>query len=147
MFNERVRRVMIRETLVTASPQTSVREATQLMACNGCSALLVVDDEQLAGIFTAHDAVSRVLAAGRDAGSTPLAEVMTREPVTVEPDRPFGYALQLMQTRGVRRLPVVDGKRAVGIVTERGALDPEMEDFICEALRREGFRDEGPPMI
>jgi CBS domain-containing protein len=146
MFNERVRRLMTREHLVTAAPHTSVREAARLMAEGGIGAVLVVDSEQLAGIFTSQDAVRRVLAAGRDAAATTLSEVMTPSPITVEPDRLFGYALQLMQERGVRHLPVVEGKRPVGIVTARGALDPEMEDFICEAIRRDEFRTtQAPP--
>lgn len=145
MFNERVRHVMARERLVVAAPQTSVREAARLMTETAASALLVVDSDRLAGIFTARDALRRVLACDRDPGATPLSEVMTPAPCTVGPERLFGFALQLMQERGVRHLPVVDGQRAVGIVSARSVLDPEMEDFNCEALRREGFSSAGSP--
>ncbi|CAD5375077.1 Putative signal-transduction protein with CBS domains [Rubrivivax sp. A210] len=145
MFNERVRHVMTRERLVVAPPQTSVRAAARLMAETASSALLVVDSEKLVGIFTARDALRRVIACDRDADATALDEVMTKSPLTVAPERLFGFALQVMQERGVRHLPVVEGQRAVGIVTARSVLDPEMEDFNCEALRREGFSTEGVP--
>lgn len=145
MFNERVRHVMARERLVVAAPQTSVREAARLMTESAATALLVVDSDRLTGIFTARDALRRVLASDRDAAATTLAEVMTPAPCTVSPDRLFGFALQLMQERGVRHLPVVEGQRPVGMVTARSVLDPEMEDFSCEALRREGFSTAGAP--
>ncbi len=139
MFNERVRRVMALEKLVTAPLQTTVREAARLMSEAGGGAVLVTDGGRLVGIFTSRDAALRVTAARRDADATTLADVMTGSPITVEPDRPFGYALQLMQQHHVRHLPVVEGGRPVGVVTARNAMDPEMEDFSCEAVRREGF--------
>jgi len=140
MFNERVRRMMAGERLMTAPLQTSVRDAARMMADAGGGVVLVMDGERLAGIFTSRDAAMRVLALGRDAAHTALAEVMTGAPITVEPDRPFGFALQLMQDYGVRHLPVVEGGKPIGVVTARNALDPELEDFSCEAVRREGFR-------
>ena len=65
---------------------------------------------------------------------------MTPSPLTVDPERSFGFALQLMHEHGFRHVPVVENDRPVGIVSARDALDPEMEDFICEAQRREGIR-------
>jgi len=140
MFNERGRRMMAGEHLMTAVLQTSARDAAKMMADAGGGAVLVMDGERLAGIFTSRDAAMRVLAAGRDASQTSLADVMTGSPITVGPDQPFGYALQLMQMHGVRHLPVVENGRPVGVVTTRNALDPELEDFSCEAVRREGFQ-------
>ena len=87
-----------------------------------------------------RDPVVRVLAAGRDAPATRLAEVMTPSPRTVGPEQSFGHALQLMHAHGFRHMPVVEGGRVVGIVTARDALDPDMEEFVCEVQRREGLR-------
>jgi CBS domain-containing protein len=140
MFNERVRRMMAGEHLMTAVLQTSAHDAAKMMADAGGGVVLVMDGERLAGIFTSRDAAMRVLAAGRDASQTSLADVMTGSPITVGPDQPFGYALQLMQMHGVRHLPVVENSKPIGVVTARNALDPDLEDFSCEAVRREGFR-------
>jgi CBS domain-containing protein len=64
---------------------------------------------------------------------------MTREPLTVAPEATLGHALALMHERGFRHLPVVRDGRPVGIVCARNALDPELEDFIVEAHRRQSY--------
>jgi len=140
MFSVRFRSMMELEKMVTASPQTTVGEAARLMASAGVGAVMVVDNEALTGIFTERDAVYRVIAAGLDARTARLADVLTPSPLSVDPERSFGYALQLMHEHGFRHVPVVENSKPVGIVSARDALDPEMEDFICEAQRREGIR-------
>jgi CBS domain-containing protein len=140
MFSVRIRSMMELEKMVTASPQTTVGEAARLMASAGVGAVMVVDNEALTGIFTERDAVYRVIAAGLDARTARLADVLTPSPLSVDPERSFGYALQLMHEHGFRHVPVVENSKPVGIVSARDALDPEMEDFICEAQRREGIR-------
>ena len=126
--------------MVTTPSQTSVSDAAQLMASARVGAVMVVDSEKLVGIFTERDAVFRVIAPGLEPRTTNLADVMTPSPLTVDPERSFGFALQLMHEHGFRHVPVVENDRPVGIVSARDALDPEMEDFICEAQRREGIR-------
>ena len=140
MFRERIRNVMKKETMLTAPPETTVGEAARLMARSGVGAIVVVNGEAVAGIFTERDALFRVVALGRDARTTSLAEVMTPEPLTVDPDRTFGHALQLMHKHGFRHVPVVENGKPVGMVSSRDALDPEMEEFACEVQRREGIR-------
>ncbi len=140
MFSLRIRSMLEREKMLTAAPELTVSEAARMMADSGIGAIVVVQDEALAGIFTERDAVFRVIAQGRDAKTTRLADVMTPSPITVDPDRTFGHALQLMHENGFRHVPVVEHGKPVGIVTARDALDPEMEEFVCEAQRREGIR-------
>jgi len=96
-----------------------------------------VEDERLVGIFTERDAVVRVMARGRDARATQLADVMTAPPLTVDPDKTFGYALLMMHENGFRHVPVIENGKPVGIVSARNALDPEMEEFVSEAQRRQ----------
>ncbi len=140
MFRERIRNVMKGEKLLTASPQTTVAEAARMMAGSGVGAIVVVDDGALAGIFTERDALFRVIAQGREAQATRLAEVMTTAPMSIDPDKTFGHAQQLMNTHGFRHVPVVEDGKTVGIVSARDALDPEMEEFVCEANRRKAIR-------
>jgi CBS domain-containing protein len=131
---------MQREKVLKASPSTFVTRAAELMAGKNVGAVMVIDQRRLVGIFTERDAVFRVVARGLDARTTRLADVMTPEPRTIEPDRPFGYALMVMHEHGFRHLPVVENGRLVGIVSARSAMDPEMEDFVSEAQRRKHFR-------
>jgi len=141
MFDTPVRNVMQRQKLLKAPPETRVSEAAKLMAAKNAGAVMVVEDERLVGIFTERDVVFRVVARGLDAQATRLADVMTRAPHTVEPDKPFGYALLLMQEKGFRHLPVIEDGKPIGIVSSRSAMDPELEEFVSEAHRRTHFRE------
>ena len=98
---------------------------------------MVVADQKLVGIFTERDVVIRVIAQGRDVLTTPLAEVMTSNPITVAPDKSFGYALLVMHENGFRHLPVMEDGKLIGIVSARNALDPDLEEFVSEAQRRQ----------
>jgi len=133
---------MQRDDLLTAVPEMTVGAAARLMAQRGVGAVMVVEDQKLVGIFTERDAVFRVIAQGRDVQTTRLGEVMTPAPITVDPDKSFGYALLLMHEKGFRHMPVLDGGRLVGIVSARNALDPDLEEFIHEANRRKQFMRE-----
>ena|SRR4051794_12322717 len=141
MLSERIGRLVDREKMVTASPQVTVFEAARLMVEHRIGAILVIEEGALVGIFTERDAVFRVLAQSRDAHTVPIGDVMTPRPVTVTPDATFGRAMLLMHEHHFRHLPVVDhGNKAIGIVSARDALDPELEDFVCEERRRESLR-------
>lgn len=140
MFDQRIRYVMERKKILTAPPQTSVRDAARLMARRKVGAVMVVEDKRLVGIFTERDAVFRVVARGRDAQATPLAEVMTPAPHTMTPDELFGHALLVMHENGFRHMPIVENGEPVGIVSSRKALDPDLEEFISESQRRKHLR-------
>ena len=140
MFSQPVREVMERDNIVTAPPETTVRQAAEMMVRKKSGAVMVVSDKNLIGIFTERDAVFRVIARGRDTQTTLLAEVMTTAPRTVDPDKSFGYALLMMHENGFRHVPVIENGKPIGIVSSRNALDPDMEDFVAEAQRRKHIR-------
>jgi CBS domain-containing protein len=140
MFSQRIRSVMERKKLLTATPSTTVSQAARLMAKKNVGAVMVVDDEHLIGIFTERDALFRVIAQGRDTQSTQLADVMTTAPRTVDPDKTFGYALLMMHENGFRHVPVIENGKPIGIVSSRNALDPDLEEFVAEAQRRKHIR-------
>ncbi len=136
MFSQRIKTVMERRNIVIAAPETTVSQAAKLMAHRKMSAVLVVREELLVGIFTERDAVSRVIARGLDVQTTRVADVMTPSPQTAEPEQSFGYALLLMHENGYRHVPVVVDGKPVGLVTARSALDPDLEEFTSEERRR-----------
>ncbi len=136
---------MQQRRLLKASPGTLVNYAAKLMARRRVGAVLVVEGEQLVGIFTERDIAFRVVARGLDAQTTRLADVMTPAPETVDPDKPFGYALLRMQERGFRHLPVVREGKIVGIVSARNAMDPALEEFVSEGRRRERYGGQRRP--
>ena len=103
---------------VTLPPSATVRDACRYMRERRVGAVLVIEgDNRLLGIFTGRDAVHRVLAEGRSAARTKLAEVMTRDPNTMPPGKTAIEALRLMEDGRYRHMPVVDGGRVVGIVS------------------------------
>jgi CBS domain-containing protein len=137
MFSERVGSLMERENLLTAPPETTVSAAALLMARRKVGAVMVTRDGKLVGIFTERDVVFRVIALDLDVKSTLLADVMTPSPVTIDPDKSFGYALLLMHKNGFRHMPVTEDGKPVGMVSARHALDPDLEEFAAESRRRE----------
>jgi CBS domain-containing protein len=94
-----------------------VIEAVDAMCRAHVGAVLVMDGDRLAGIFSERDLMTRVVLARRDPASTPVAEVMTPDVVCVERDISPADAMALMTNRRVRHLPVADGRRIIGVVS------------------------------
>ena len=140
MFDQPIKNLMEQKKFLTAPPETSVSNAARLMAKKNVGAVLVVQDDRLLGIFSERDAVFRVIAKGRDPDTTLLGDVMTASPKTLTPGHSYGHALLIMQENGFRHVPIVDKERPIGIVSSRNALDPDLEEFVFEARRREHLR-------
>jgi CBS domain-containing protein len=136
MPQREIRSIIEDQRPVTASPDMTVAAAAQLMKQNHVGALLVAEGGRLAGIFTERDALFRVIAEERDPNATRLAEVMTHNPRTISPDRPFGHALHLMYEGEFRHVPVVENGRPLGMVSARDALGPDLQQFIRDLETR-----------
>ena len=140
MPNRAAIKIIQNRHFLTSTPEKSVRAVAAHMQENHEAAVLVVDpdDGHLLGIVTERDLVFKVLAAGLDAHTTPVRSVMTANPQTVGPDKPFGHALHLMHEGGYRHMPVVlDDGRPIGILSARDALGLEMFDFRQQLAQRE----------
>jgi CBS domain-containing protein len=122
--------------LILVPGSMTVREAAKLMKSKRYGAVLVTEGDELLGIFTERDAIFRVIAVGLDPETTPLADVMTKEPKTIAPDKTFGHAMLMMHEGGFRHVPVVEDGKLVGMVSSRNALDPDLEEFVFEEHRR-----------
>ena len=132
-----VREIIEGQHPVVANAEITVSAAAQLMQQHHVSAVLITEGERLAGIFTERDALFRVIAAGRDPSATRVADVMTRDPRTISPDRPFGHALHLMYEGGFRHVPVVENGRPLSMVSARDALGPDLQQFIGDLETRD----------
>lgn len=114
---------LVRDAM-TASPRTvrldaSVVSAARIMEEEDVGSVPVVDsDEILAGMITDRDIALRVVASGKDPASTTAGEVATRQVSPAYPDEPLDEALEQMAYRQVRRLPVVEDDRVVGILAQ-----------------------------
>ncbi len=125
------------QKVITCTPQVTVGKAAQLMQQSEVGAIMVTEQGRLVGIFTERDALFRVIAHGRDAKSTHLSDVMTRNPQSIEPNKRFGHALHLMYEGGFRHVPVVKDGRPIGMISARDLLGPELEQFVDEVRQRE----------
>lgn len=101
----------------TIQPTASVADAVRQMNEKGIGALLVVDRHQPVGIFTERDVLRRVVDAGRDPALTRVAEVMTRNPISIGPDWHVEEAMQLMTSRRFRHLPVIHNGDLIGMIS------------------------------
>ncbi len=116
--------------LIHAEASMTVRAAAVRMAECRIGALLILDGDQIAGIFTERDALNKILAAGLDPDKTTLGEVMVRHLQTIGADKPLAYALHMMAEGGFRHVPVVDAAgKALGMVSARDALGQDMVDL------------------
>ncbi|MGE0559171.1 MAG: cyclic nucleotide-binding/CBS domain-containing protein [Burkholderiales bacterium] len=137
MAERTIREIIEGQELLTAPASMTVAEAARLMRQRNVGAMMVVEGDRLAGVFTERDALFRVLAAGLDVTNTPLSVVMTKNPKTISPDRSFVQALGVMYEGRFRHLPVTEDGRPVGMISVRDAFGPELEAFVYELLRQE----------
>ena len=126
---------------VMISADTTVTEAARRMKEGNTGAAMVLEGTRLAGIFTERDALFRVLAQAKDPLKTPVSAVMTRDPLTIHPDKPFDEALRMMHEGRFRNVPVVEHGRPLGMVSVRDALDPERAELRQTLGTRELVRD------
>lgn len=104
-------------TVHAVPPSATVLEAVRKMNQEHIGALLVRDDEQVAGIFTERDVLTRVIDRGRAPAATPVAEVMTSSLVTVGPRTTVEEAMAVVTEKRCRHLPVMEGDRVLGLVS------------------------------
>ncbi|MDP9231399.1 MAG: CBS domain-containing protein [Actinomycetota bacterium] len=102
----------------SAAPAQSVVEAAQMMKEEDVGSLPVVEEDRLIGIVTDRDIVVRTVAERVDPESVKVGDVASRELVTVEPGQDLDEALTLMARHRVRRLPVVEAGRLVGMLAQ-----------------------------
>ncbi len=111
-----VREILSRDTVVAGSPEMTVREAAKRMAEHVCGSIVILEGDSLVGIFTERDLLTRVIAADRDPDRTPVAEVMTRSPDTIDADAPVKEAVRRMDEFCYKHLPVTENGRVIGVV-------------------------------
>ena len=114
----KLRDIVLEQQPVTMNETASVRAACERMRDAQVGSVLVTSDTgRLVGIFTGRDAVCRVLAEGRDAVTTKLAEVMTPNPTSLSPEQTAIDALRLMWDAGFRHVPLVRNGKILGVVS------------------------------
>ncbi len=112
----KIREIMTTE-VATGSRQTNLERLAKMMRDEDVGAIPIVDDDELAGIITDRDIVVRCVADGRNPAEVTAEEVISAELETVAPDADVEEASRIMAERQLRRLPVVDNGRLIGVVS------------------------------
>lgn len=105
--------------IVSIGPDDSVFDAIKLMAEKAVGSLLVMDGDTLCGILTERDYARKVIIKGRASESTSVSEIMTADLLTTSGDETVNHCMELMSSKGVRHLPVVEDGRVVGMLSMR----------------------------
>jgi CBS domain-containing protein len=133
-----IKEVMTRDVRA-CEPNATVADAAKLMAQEDVGPVPIVEDGRLVGIVTDRDIVVRVVAEGRDPNATTVKEIASTDLVTVSPGDDLDEVLNLLAERQVRRLPVVEGDRLVGIVAQadvaRLGVDKQTGEVVEEISR------------
>jgi CBS domain-containing protein len=119
-----------RQAYVTR-PDVTVYEALQVMAEKNIGALLVVDADGLAGIFSERDYARKVILQGKSSKDTPVREIMTNRVYFVRPDNTIEDCMALMTEKKIRHLPVIDEGHIAGVIS--------IGDVVKEIIDEQGF--------
>jgi CBS domain-containing protein len=134
MIAVKVKEIMTKD-VVSVNPETSIAEAAKTMNSYGIGSVPVCQNQSLVGILTDRDIVLRNIAQGMDPVSTKVRDVMTKEVFTTNPNADIEDASDVMISQQVRRLPVVEHEKLVGIIALGDiALEDEYEFEAAEAL-------------
>lgn len=129
---------LMNPSVVTIEPGSSAALAARLISRHNVGALPVCgEDRRLRGVVTDRDIVLRCIAAEEDPAQTPVRDIMTRSCTTVSPGDDCREATRLMSLHQVRRLPVVENGKLVGVISlgdvaRSGRFDMEAAQALCE---------------
>ena len=124
------------DSVWSVGPDDSVFDALRMMADKGVGALLVLDGDRVAGIFSERDYARKGILEGRASKDTPVREIMTERVVYVTPGQTLEECLALMTDKRIRHLPVMEDDRLIGVVSigdlVKGIIDEQK--FLIEQL-------------
>ncbi len=126
--------------VLSVTPETLVFEALKLMADKNVGSLLVLENDELIGLFSERDYARKVILKRKSSRDTPVREIMSSRVVYVRPSQTIGECMALMTDKRVRHLPVIEDKQLVGlisigdvvkaIISEKEFLIHQLENYI-----------------
>jgi CBS domain-containing protein len=105
------------QKVLSISPQATVLDALKAMADYDIGALVVLDAERLAGIFSERDYARKVILHGKASKDTLVHEIMTHKVVCVRPEQSVEECMALMTDKRIRHLPVLQDKKVLGVIS------------------------------
>jgi len=129
-----VREVM-NKNVITVKPDVTIKEAAGIMSNYHIGSLVVLENNKLLGILTERNVLVSV-ADGKDPELTTVEEVMTKKVITIDPSKTIEDAVALMIEHNIKKLPVVDGDKLVGIITASDIIvvEPKLIEGIAKLI-------------
>ncbi|MEJ2402879.1 MAG: CBS domain-containing protein [Candidatus Thiodiazotropha sp.] len=120
----------------TVPADTSVYDALALMADKGIGALVVLQDERPAGLFSERDYARNIILKGRASKSTPVSVVMSTQVLVAQPQQTVEECMAVMTEKRVRHLPVMEDQQLIGIISIGDLVKAIIEDqrFVIDQL-------------
>lgn len=134
------------QNIVSAEAHQTVLEVAGMMVEHNIGAVPVLDNGQLAGIFSERDLMSRVVVSGKDPAHTAVSQVMTDDPLTVAPDDQLETCMTLMKRHGFRHLLVCSGRELKGVVSLRDILLHDLDAKDDEVRMMRAYLHSTPDM-
>ena len=110
------------------APDATVFDGLKLLATHGVGAMVVLEKGALVGIFSERDYTRKVALQGKNSKETQIAEIMTREVITVPPTAGTRVCMSLMSKNKIRHLPVVEAGKVIGLISIRDIMDDIITD-------------------
>jgi CBS domain-containing protein len=120
----------------SVSPDSCVYDALEYLEEKNLGSLVVVENEKLIGVFTERDYARKVILKGRSSKETAIRDIMSSNPVFVNPDTSIGDCMELMSDKLIRHLPVMENDKLIGLVSIGDIVKYIIseKDFIIENL-------------
>lgn len=124
------------QRLLSILPSATVLDALKMMADYEVGALVVLDGERLAGIFSERDYARKVILHGKASKDTSVADIMTHKVVCVRPEQSVEDCMALMTDKHIRHLPVLREKRVIGVISIGNVVKEVISEqrFVIEQL-------------
>lgn len=121
---------------VVVSLDSSIEESAKIMNKHRVGSVLVKDGEKVAGIITDQDIVRKVIAKGILPKTSKVSKHMSKNLVTITPEKDIFEAVNIMANENVKQLPVMDGRKMIGLITQKDILklEPELFDLLADKL-------------
>lgn len=117
--------------VISVPPTSTVFNALETMVEQNVGALIVMDEDRFAGIFTERDYARKVILKGKASRDTLVQEIMSEHPVTVTPDTTLEQCMALMTQKYIRHLPVFENKELIGLVSIGDIVKCMMDEQKC----------------
>lgn len=118
---------------ISVSPDVSALEAVKVMDEKNIGSVLVMEGNKLVGILTERDVLRKIASKAKDPSKVKVSEVMSSNVITIGPETTISDAANIMVNKGIRRLPVIENNRVVGVITMRDLTRVFIETLASKA--------------